>query len=1540
MSIFSGIGNFFGGVGHDIETGASDAEHFVSGLFSAPKGQPKAPAKPNIIQRAGSAISGAAKAAEAQAAHDAQLASQVVVPTVHAIAAPVVAAARPIVRTINNVPIAVEHGASALGNDAVNAAKSVGNTKLQGIDQLTGKNGHTVGGVINSTVNKPIIQPALNLGKDLGTLAYADATNTAPVRKVSLRNVTANDLQTAVNAATLGKGTAAKEESANLLSKIFGGAKAGGTIGTTQGVSDAVRNKTPIKQAIINTGADALGGAVLGAGGSALEHAVHPALGAVTDDIKAGSPILKSQVGAVSKDVPKSELGAQILNHYKPTPTPTAGEQQALQHVLNNPEQVMKTYNARVTKEFGSSNVVSGDEAKFSIPGFDATKSSSYHEPASAIAKVKYDQLLSDPTTQDKPVLIMSGGSGAGKTKALREQLGSSIKDYAAIVDTNSNKLGSAQGKIEQALGSGRPVQVFHVHRDAVDAFENGVIPRAAKIGRIVPVQAHLDTHLGSREVVNELASRYANNPAVDFSGIDNTKGLNKSVTTSLDQLPEVGYNRDELATKIGGILHDQHAQGNISPEELQTYLGSSAPAEQGAIRAEQEPVQSAPQATNPKVKPNRFTEHVQESPEVSQEVQDAVSGVHTQRSTQGLIDRADQDIQSKGLDKATQDIHDALSKPDGQITDQDIANGIRTAIANDGAGNHDAATSIYDSLSDHLVDAGRRVQAGSILANRTPEGQKFMAIKGLKKAGVALTDDMKQELDGIVAKMKSAPEGSQERSEAMQDMSKFISKSVPASKGDKIFNLWRTGLLTGPQTITKVVASHGVMSLLEKAKDVPAVALDKVLSKVTGQRSTALTLRGLKTGGGTGLKAGAHLLRTGYDTEGTGGLSDTAAGMVGHSEVNYGDGKIGKLLNLYTQKTGQTHAALPKLFYSSAKANDLAKQAVAAAKTQGVAQNELDNFVSNYLANPPKEVLEEANTAAKQATFQQTNNLTKLAGQLKKAGGMRWLAPFAHIASAILSDAADYSPIGAGKAIYQAVKDKGEAGWTPQVQKHFVEELGRSITGTSALALGGALYEAGLMTTGYPTDDPKEAALWKAEGKQENSIKIGGKWRQTSILGPLGTVLASGGYFQSAQNQGKGNGLESAAFGMLNNITGQSYLSGLTDAANAVTTPKEFANSEVKSLAGSIIPTALGTVARAVDPLQRTATGPLQAIESKIPGLRDTLPTSTDAFGNTMQRQGGVLTNLLDPTRPTNASTDPVIGELERLNGTGNTVIPSPSAQKTLTAGGVKTKLTPQQQNQNLATSGPQILSTFKQLMNTPAYAKLSDSNKATALNNAMKDIEAVTHVQVLSGINPGAAQKAIMGLTTNQKGMLAGQPSSTDYMALNSGGKSTSASDPKAKYADNVAALKQGVAAGTIDAEQAYTKQLALNKEAVTSNYSTEVSQLFAMSKTSLDAFVAANPAKAPLLSQVKALDNSLTAAGVQSKDKFSNISSTGGKITISLTGAKKIKVAKVKMPKLTIPKIKLVKPKLPSTKVTHLKLAKVPKFKTTTQKAKIVV
>lgn len=212
--------------------------------------------------------------------------------------------------------------------------------------------------------------------------------------------------------------------------------------------------------------------------------------------------------------------------------------------------------------------ILNTDEARELSPEYrdDRTRSNEVHEPASKFVKDLYAQKLAAPVSEGRTPLVLftAGGTGAGKSSSLKGAAGQALQNAADIIyDTNMNKLESAVQKIEQALASGRSVSIVYTYRDPVEALVAGALPRAMRMGRTVPLNAHAETHIGVSKVIRQLQQKYANDPRVYIMVVDNSRGLNKSEVVNLDDLPTVEDN--QLEVKLNEALKSEYQAGRIS---------------------------------------------------------------------------------------------------------------------------------------------------------------------------------------------------------------------------------------------------------------------------------------------------------------------------------------------------------------------------------------------------------------------------------------------------------------------------------------------------------------------------------------------------------------------------------------------------------------------------------------------------------------------------------------------------------------------------------------------------------------------------------------------------------------------------------------------------------------------------------------------------------------------------------------------------------------------------------------------------------------
>lgn len=466
----------------------------------------------------------------------------------------------------------------------------------------------------------------------------------------------------------------------------------------------------------------------------------------------------------------------------------------------------------------------------------------------------------------------------------------------------------------------------------------------------------------------------------------------------------------------------------------------------------------------------------------------------------------------------------------------------------------------------------------------------------------------------------------------------------------ERLIALWKAGLLTGIKTSGLNILSTASHAVSETAKDVPAAFIDRIASLFTGERTLAFTARGYPKGfAKEGVKKGWTYLTTGIDARNVGQKLD-------YKKVNFGNSKIAKALQAYEETIFHLLGAEDQPFFYGAKARSLYSQAIAQAMNKGLKGKERLAYVNNAIANPTDDMLEWAVFDAEVAVFQNRTHLGDIARSIQKVKGGEVVVPFGRTPAAVATQIISYTPIGIVKEIAHEIST-GKFN-----QRKFSQAFGRTVVGTGVLYIGTLLLKAGLISLDYP-DTERERELWKIEGRKENSIKVGDKWRSAHLLGPIGNALLIGGHFQEALNAegSPTKAIVTALAGGAKSFSEQTFVRGINMAVDALVSPERSFENWFSSMAGSLVPTIVGDFARALDERERRAIGLKERIQKRIPILRERLEPAIDVFGQDLPRYGGnVLETMADPTRPSKIRQDVVVDELRRLFDKGIKVSPT----------------------------------------------------------------------------------------------------------------------------------------------------------------------------------------------------------------------------------------------------------------------------------------
>ena len=219
------------------------------------------------------------------------------------------------------------------------------------------------------------------------------------------------------------------------------------------------------------------------------------------------------------------------------------------------------------------------DQARELSPEYRADRSRAFevHEAASEFTQRAFEERLAK-APDGALVVFMAGGGGAGKSSA--EHLLSAEMDRAnTILDGTLSTYDKAAKNVQLALDNNQTVRIAYVYREPVDALasrKGGVLERAMKRGRIVPLDALVKGHAGASEVVRKLEETFGDNPNFKIAVIDNSRGPNNAAFSTLADVPAV--TREGLLEKFKNETDKALAEGWISQTVYDATTGANVP--------------------------------------------------------------------------------------------------------------------------------------------------------------------------------------------------------------------------------------------------------------------------------------------------------------------------------------------------------------------------------------------------------------------------------------------------------------------------------------------------------------------------------------------------------------------------------------------------------------------------------------------------------------------------------------------------------------------------------------------------------------------------------------------------------------------------------------------------------------------------------------------------------------------------------------------------------------------------------------------------
>jgi hypothetical protein len=596
-----------------------------------------------------------------------------------------------------------------------------------------------------------------------------------------------------------------------------------------------------------------------------------------------------------------------------------------------------------------------------------------------------------------------------------------------------------------------------------------------------------------------------------------------------------------------------------------------------------------------------------------------------------------------------------------------------------------------------------------------------------------------------------------------------------------------RVGALAGGiPTLTHIAANLPVQTGLKFAADIPADVLSgrvatpfaEAYGALQGFRSWALTAaQQLGQPGPLATSMGATSVLSGPGTLETG-----LTGLVrAHPVLQQLAGDIATQMDLYR---GAANAATDALGRTA--------QGSAAWRAE----------VARLIANPTTDMTASATAAGQRASLSTPLGTTgrAVSQAVQNAPLARFMLPIWQKGYAIATQGVEMTPLGwagTGWDVARGLAGAGPyaGGWGERGAAGAVTPLAQRVR-NATIGLGlmyegytqaGQLSPNGLpVMTGEGPSDPKQQQALRDMGWQPDSTLIGGRYVDNHLLGPVGMALGWGANAYEATHPyglqagplqlvgpsqpGEAPGYQQlistpqgqrapTTLDVLGDIVAregrffnnETFLSSLGSTLNLIGSSAQQGQAparETASVLESLIPQGalLSNIASSTDPYTRVAQGatPLEqvqrSLESRLPGLRETLPARLTATGEPMPnpQQG---TGLLVP-RSSIVNPNPILTALGQAG-----VTPGSAPQSVPYGPNGEIRLTPDEQ-QSWATYRGQVMQQGAgQLVNSSQWAQLSPTAQHNAMGAINQAADTAASRMVLRDIvqTPGYQQRAI---------------------------------------------------------------------------------------------------------------------------------------------------------------------------------------------------
>ena len=193
-------------------------------------------------------------------------------------------------------------------------------------------------------------------------------------------------------------------------------------------------------------------------------------------------------------------------------------QQRSIERLQADPHGFVNRYRVEFKDHFNPDNAAELFSDYCSSPENRAKYRAAVGGAAGWVSDEAFKQRLGEP--DETPVLFTAGGTASGKST-----IAGPAADAGLIVfDSTFSNTDLSKQRLQEALGSGRHVEVCYIYRDPGEAWSAGKTRTEEEgAGRTLTTQVHASTHEGAAKTVEQLTRDFFNNPQVEFRFFENS---------------------------------------------------------------------------------------------------------------------------------------------------------------------------------------------------------------------------------------------------------------------------------------------------------------------------------------------------------------------------------------------------------------------------------------------------------------------------------------------------------------------------------------------------------------------------------------------------------------------------------------------------------------------------------------------------------------------------------------------------------------------------------------------------------------------------------------------------------------------------------------------------------------------------------------------------------------------------------------------------------------------------------------------------------